>query len=276
MKIGYFWLPLIIGLTLLLAGGYYLYEIKIAKPKMAYMGVPITQNNWQNLTHVLRNKAHMVGYSEKLANPLWVTYQVTNQKQRFARRPPFSADWRSLSAIHPHEFRRSGYDRGHLAPNYVIASRHGKIAQRQTFLMTNISPQKPRFNRKIWQRLEEVSAKHFSAKFDKFWVITGPIFDDNPQRLKNTNIAIPKAFYKIFIVPATANNQVKTLAFIMPQTANPKDSLLKYVTTIDEVERQTQIDFLWQLEDDIENEIEKLLDHQPWGLTKVANLPSRY
>ena len=267
------YLPGLVILAVVIIGLKYAYEVKIARPAMSYMGVPQTTNDWHNLTHTLRNDGYMLGYSERLKNPLWVSYRVTQDKVKFGKRPNFKSDWRSLSQVHPRDYSHSGYDRGHMAPNYVIGSRYGRRAQQQTFLMTNITPQKPKFNQKIWQRLEEVSADHFSKKFDSFWVITGPIFDKDPKTLKNSSIAIPKAFYKIFVVPG---EHPKALAFIMPQSAKPRDSLLKYVTTIDAVEKQTGIDFFWQLPDDIENQLEKSKNSQAWSLQKVANRAPRY
>lgn len=276
LKVVFFWLPTLFGFVLLSAGLYYVYDTEVAQPKMAYMGVPKTQNNWQNLTHTLRNDAYMVGYSERLGNPLWVTYQVTQQHKRIGKRPKFEADWRSLRHVTWADYRGSGYDRGHMAPNYLIGSRYGREAQKQTFLMTNITPQKHRFNSKIWQRLEEVSADVFSKHFKSFWVVTGPIFATKPKSLKGTSIAIPKAFYKIFLRPAENGKPPIALAFIMPQTAKPKDSLLKYVVSIDEVEKQTGIDFFWQLDDTVENTLEAHSNSQAWGLPAVANRPSRY
>lgn len=264
------------GIPMIIGGGSYFYETKIAQPKMAYMGVPLTQNNWQNLTHTLRNEAYMLGYSERRKNPLWVIYKVTDKIQKHGKRPNFYADWRSLANVTTSDYTRTGYDRGHLAPNYIIASRYGKNAQQETFLMTNISPQKPKFNQKIWQRLEKVSANHFSKLFTTFWVVTGPIFAKQPKTLKGQGIDIPTAFYKIFITPETDNNPARSLAFIMPQTANPKDSLIKYVTTIDEIEKQTGIDFFWRLNDKIEEKLEQQQNYDDWRLKKVANLPSRY
>lgn len=276
IQVAFFWLPIAGGLALIIGGAVYFYESKVAQPKMTYMGVPFTQNNFSTLTHVLRNDGYMLAYSEKLANPIWVIYKVTQDKEKYGKRPGFQSDWRSLANISSDDYKHSGYDRGHMAPNYVIASRYGREAQKETFLMTNITPQKPKMNQKIWQRLEEVSAKHFSKKFAEFWVVTGPIFDENPKRLKRANVAIPKAFYKIFIVPATETSPPLSLAFIMPQNAKPKASLLNYITSIDEVEKQTGIDFFWKLEDTVENKLEKAQNRQGWGLENTANLPSRY
>lgn len=276
LQLTFFWLPSLFGLMLLFAGLGYVYETSFARPAMAYMGVPKTTDDWHNLTHTLRNDAYMVGYSETLANPIWVTYKVTRDKQKYGKRPRFETDWRTLSRVSYNDYRHSGYDRGHMAPNYVIASCYGRAAQQQTFLMSNITPQKPAFNQKIWQRLEEVSADHFSQAFPTFWVVTGPIFDAKPKTLKHTRIAIPKAFYKIFVRPGTTDNPPIALAFIMPQTAKPTDSLMKYVTTIDAVEQQTGIDFFWQLPDHIENRLEATKTPDAWQLPSFANLPSRY
>lgn len=269
-------LAIMAGFVALTLGGLvYEYETLIQRPKLAFMGVPKTTNSWQNLSHVLRNDAYLVEYSERLANPLWVSYQVTGQVQKTGTRSAFKSDWRSPFSISTHDYTGTGYDRGHLAPNYLIGSRYGKRAQAQTFLMTNISPQKPNLNRKIWQRLEEISADYFSKWYGDFWVVTGPIFDENPETLSNSRVAIPIAFYKIFI-RQTENDAPKVLAFWMPQTVKPNDSLEKYVVTVDAIEKATGIDFFHLLPDDIEQVVEAEIQSESWQLEKVANLKNRY
>lgn len=276
LQLSFFWIPVISGFLLLIAGAVYGYETQVARPGMTYMGVPKTSHSLENLTHILRNDGFMLAYSEKLANPLWVTYQVTQTKKSYGKRPRFQTDWRSLRRIAHQDFTDSGYSRGHNAPNYVIATRYGRKAQQQTFLMTNISPQLGQFNSKIWQRLEEVSADYFSKWYPEFWVMTGPIFDPQPKWLKTADIAIPKAFYKIFIRPAEKGIAPLALAIVMPQTAPEDGNLVDYVTSIDEIETLTGIDFFWQLEDQIEASVEASKNHQAWRLSEVAQLPSRY
>jgi len=163
-----------------------------------------------------------------------------------------------------------------LAPNYVIASRYGKQAQKEAFLMSNISPQKALLNQKPWQRLEEIVANDFSEWHDGFWVITGPIFDKSPQALKRTKIAIPKAFYKILIKPSDNPSSIIALAFIFQQNAKSNASLMSFVTSIDEVEKQSGIDFFSELEDPVEDILEAKKTPQLWRLPEVATRPSRY
>lgn len=275
--------PKFLILIPLVGGIWYGYEVFVARPAMAYMGVPKVNATppqtgiMTGVSHILRNQAYMLEYSESLENPLWVTYKVTKAKYRSGKRPSgFSSDWRSYQQVKHTDYTRSGYDRGHMAPNYVIASRYGRSAQLETFLMTNISPQKPKLNQKSWQRLEEVIANDFSKQNGDFWVTTGPIFNANPKHLKNSNVKIPNAFYKILIKPSTPQTPAKALAFIFPQNAKPTASLMTFVTTIDEVERLTGIDFFADLDDDFEERLESSKTPQAWHLKEVANRPSRY
>jgi len=258
---------------------WYGYEVFHARPAMSYMGVPniVSEPAKGNLSHILRNEAFMLEYSETLKNPLWVTYKVGAKKQGSGKRPSgFSKDWRSIASVSHQDYTGSGYDRGHMAPNYVIASRYGRSAQLETFLMTNITPQKPNLNQKSWQRLEEVIANDFSEWHGDFWVVTGPIFDNTPKTLKNSSVKIPKDFYKILIKPTSPETPAKALAFIFPQTAKSDASLTTFVTTIDEIEAQTGIDFFMKLEDDFEEKLESSKTPEAWRLQEVANRPSRY
>lgn len=274
-------LPLILGL-LLIPLGYYSLEVFYARPRATYQGLPITQS-WVPAywTRIFRNEGFMVGYAEIQASPLWVVYHLSPPPEGAKSQPRpthFSTDWRSLRRVQQEDYTGSGYDRGHLAPNYAISVLYGRPAQLATFNMTNITPQKPALNRKVWQRLEEIEINHFSRWFQSVWVFTGPIYPTRPEYLPNTTIPIPAAFYKIFVQPPQTPQQTtpRTLAFIIPQTVQGRESLSQFVTTIDQIEQETQLDFLSNLPDDIENAIEAEQKPAEWRLETVANLPSRY
>lgn len=248
------------------------------RPNMAYMGVPKVEMApaGNGISHILRKDGFMLEYSEGLKNPLWVTYKVGEKKFESGKRPGrFSEDWRSWSRISHDDYTGSGFDRGHMAPNYVIATRFGRSAQLDTFLMTNITPQKGTLNQKSWQRLEEIIANDFSQKYGEFWVVTGPIFGQKHEYLKS-GVVVPEAFFKILMKPSTAEQPGRALAFIFPQNAKPNASLMRFVTTIDEVEKRTGIDFFHQLEDKFETLIESSQTPEAWELKSVATRPSRY
>lgn len=260
--------PKVFLVALLLGGLSYSYELFIAREAMVFEGIPkATYNSMQTYTRIFRNNAYMVGYSDIKGNPLWVVYKLTSLSENtpHLKRPEsFSADWRNLGLITSSDYTNSGYDRGHMAPNHAISLLYGKQAQVETFLMTNITPQKPSLNQKLWQRLEEMELDSFAPKFKEVWVYTGPLFDEKTTRLKSSYfVEIPDAFYKIY-VGVEANGTLKTLAVIVPQNAKANDRMEKYLVSIDEVERRSGFDFLHRLEDTMERRLEKEIDATPW------------
>lgn len=260
------------------------YEARLALPALVYQGAPAARH-WaepKSWFRVLRNEGFTIGYSDLRGNPLWVVYRllpIPRNAPGFARPERFSRDWRNLTLIGQEDYSGSGFDRGHLAPNYAIGRLHGKRAQEQTFLMTNVSPQRPNLNRKVWQRLEEVAADHFTARFGRLWVVTGPVFDANIERLRSSvRVEVPDAFYKIFAVPADekSGSFPSLLAFIIPQSVRGNEPLDRFLVSVDEVERRTGFDFFPELDDAIEAKIEGGVDPEKWNLKHIARLPARY
>ena len=62
--------------------------------------------------------------------------------------------------------------------------------------MSNISPQYPELNRGVWKKLEE-KIRDWIVTHDSLFVITGPLFSDDPIRIGVNEVAIPKAFFKV-------------------------------------------------------------------------------
>ncbi len=257
---------------------FYIQELFV-RDNYTYQGVPKSQH-WDSiaLARVFRNQGFMLAYSELHKNPLWVTYHlepITNKK--YLKRPShFRIDNRSIARVSHDDYTGSGYDRGHMAPNYAISNLYGKTGQRDSFLMSNITPQTPNLNQKLWQRLEEVEANYFATWFKSVWVITGPIFDKSPKTLKS-GVKIPSAFYKVYAMPAQSKQDTpKMLAFIMPQKVKGNERLDKFVVSVDEVETKTGLDFFHKLDDKLENSLEAKIDTKSWRLSEVANIPGRY
>ncbi|WP_104202707.1 DNA/RNA non-specific endonuclease [Billgrantia saliphila] len=248
------------------------------RDQLSWMGVPA----WERLTplsvyRVLRNDGFLVGWSDVRVNPLWVSYLLHEvEDPRAGQRPDFRQDWRTLWPISTESYFGSGYDRGHLAPNYAIATVHGREAQRQSFLMSNISPQRPDLNRRLWQRLEEVVIDHFVPRFGVVQIITGPVFperffDNVTQRVGL--VEIPEAFYKIVVVPA---EEPLALAFIMPQQVRGDEPLDDFLVSVDEVEARTGLNFFPQLPEAVAERLEGRVTTRGWALEEVARLPARY
>ena len=257
----------ILILFILILPIWYSYEVFYAREQMALLGVP-KADSFDIFVRVLRNDGFMLGYSEFRKNPLWVTYKITNtSNSKSLKRPSkFEIDSRTISRISHKDYTNTGYDRGHLAPNSVISKVYGKSAQLDTFLMTNISPQIPSFNRSIWKNLETVAKKNLPSLNNEIWVITGPIFSGESLYLGSSYIVIPSAFYKIFAMQKNA--KIYMLGFIIPQSAPRNDSLRKYMVSIDKIEKATGLDFFYKLNDNVENLVESKIDLRNWDIKK--------
>lgn len=233
---------------------------------IVYGGVPRPSSDAAGAAslRVLTNRAYAVGYSDALGNPLWAAYRVQDLATipTPAPRPEkFETDRRTVARVSPAAYSDSGYDRGHLAPNYAIATRHGAAAQRETFLMSNVTPQLHAFNAGIWRDLEMKIATSYPARYAEVWVLTGPVFGAQPKRLRG-GVGVPEAFFLIVI--DENEGKLRTLALIVPQEAPANGSVARYLTSIEEIQRRTGLDFLAELDDDAEQMIEQQRATRLW------------
>jgi endonuclease G, mitochondrial len=225
---------------------------------------------------VLTNPGFVVGYSDARRQPLWVGYRAESLKgRRIGKRPErFEADPRVAGAVNEGDYRGSGYTRGHLAPNYLIGRLYGRAAQHATFLMSNISPQRERLNGLVWQRLEEAEADVVAPGAVELWVLTGPVFAAQPPVLKRSGIPVPEAFYRIWL--DLRDGQPHALAFVVPQQVCGTEPLSRYLTSVDDIERRTGLDFFHELADAGEAALEREHPLPGWRLERFDRRPARY
>ena len=224
---------------------------------------------------VLRNPGFLVGYSEARRQALWVAYRAETLKGtgRLPPRPRFESDMRTRAPVAYRDYTRSGYTRGHLAPNFVIGKLYGAAAQQATFLMSNVAPQTRRLNELVWQRLEEAEADVVAPAAIQLWVVTGPLFGPQPARLAS-GIAVPEAFYRVWLdVEAGAP---RALAFVVPQDVCGTEPLSRYLASVDEVERRAGLDFFAELADAQEDALELAAAADGWRLDRFERRAPRY
>jgi endonuclease G len=224
----------------------------------AYAGMPAQRLKVFSRVKMLENRGYVVGYSESMRNPLWVGYRIFDlpdlNKRSVGPRPSrFSVDRRTYTQVAHDDYTRSGYDRGHMAPNYGIATRYGRDAQLETFLMSNIIPQKPGVNRYIWKDLEMRVAKQYGRYFREVWVLTGPVFQGEIRKLES-GVPVPSAYYKIIV--DEHGGTLRALAFIVERRCEPYSRIKRCLVSIDDIEAMTDLDFFPDLPEDIEVQLE--------------------
>ncbi len=93
-------------------------------------------------------------------------------------------------------------------------------------------------------------------------MVTGGVLQGKMKRIGEERVSVPNYFYKIII--DTFNNEYKAIAFLIPNQASSK-SFYEYVVTIDEIEKETEIDFFPNIEDSAENKLESEINLKAWG-----------
>jgi endonuclease G len=221
----------------------------------AYGGFPSEGFKLIGKAKLLENKGYSVGYSESRKNPLWVSYRIFDVPElKSGKRPSrFKEDHRTRSQISHSDYTHSGYDRGHMAPNYGIATRYGRDAQLETFLMSNIIPQTPYINRHMWKDLEHRVAERYGRYFSEVWVITGPVFTEPVGRL-DSGVDIPSHYYKI--MADEHDGELRVLAFLIENDCPPFTRIRKRLVSVDEIEERTGLDFFPDLPDDLQRAVE--------------------
>ncbi|MFT6721718.1 MAG: endonuclease G, partial [Bdellovibrionota bacterium] len=171
----------------------------------------------------------------------------------------------STGSATDNDYRGSGYDRGHLAPFADFAWNDAQA--RETFYLSNISPQARQFNQGIWRELEELT-RDWANRFKRLYVVTGPVMTEDPKGTigRANRVAIPAAYYKVLL--DLDDPEQKGIGFVIPNeiSFNP---LPKYAMSIDEVEKITNINFFSQLMPaDVEKRLEAAGNPDLWPFSK--------
>lgn len=175
-------------------------------------------------------------YSGVTRTPLWSAEYLTRERLLQAEEIPREDSFHSESRL-PDEiqaelsdYKGSGYDRGHLAPNADMANEN---QQYDSFSLANIIPQTPENNRYIWKNIESVT-RYLTKKYGEVYVVTGAAFKGKTVTRINKRVTVPSHTFKAIYVPETG----EAGAYYAPND----DSKRLEVISIDELALRTGVD----------------------------------
>ncbi len=208
-------------------------------------GTGIQQGDSPTLAH---HEGYSLLYSELHEQPYWVAYTLT--KDEVHGTVPRDDDFREDPSIPSGsaellDYKGSGFDRGHLKP--AADSKSSEQEMSESFFMSNMSPQKEKFNRVIWEHLEEL-VREYAVNHDSIFVITGPILTDPTDQIGENRVSVPRAFYKIILNADSS----RSIAFLLPHQ-NSKKTLATFAVPVDSIESLTGFDFFTGLDESIES-----------------------
>jgi endonuclease G len=213
---------------------------------------------------VVYHLAYSLQYDEKYEQAEWVSYLLTKDMVNGSekRKNNFRVDPDvPTGSASPKDYAKSGYDKGHLAPAGDFT--YSEEAMSESFYMSNMSPQRPGFNRGVWKRLEEL-VREFAKENDSIYIATGPILKDGLPTIGKDSVAVPEYYYKVIAVYRKVDLGLdKGIGFILPNESSD-EKLDNFVVTIDSVEHVTGINFFEKIPKKIQDKIESGCKVEEW------------
>lgn len=145
-------------------------------------------------------------YSGTARTPLWSAEHLTAARiarartlprlrsNAFHEEPGLPLEQRSELS----DYRRSGYDRGHMAPNGDMSTEE---AQEESFSLANMIPQEPCNNEVLWEGIES-AVRDLAISEGEVYVVTGPAFLGAELKSLKGRVLVPTYIYKAVYVPA--------------------------------------------------------------------------
>lgn len=243
-------------------------EKKTSPLNTQYLALPCYSDDDQ----IIRHTAYTISYSGQHRQPYWVAYELTEAMTRsiVKRSDKFIPDPQVDEYPSTNEdYRKSGYDRGHLVPAGDMG--YSETTMRESFFLSNMSPQVPAFNRGIWKKLETL-VRSWVSEDSVLFISAGGMLDQSAGTIGKNRVTVPERYFKVVLT--IKDQKPKGIGFILPN-AGSSALLQTFAVTIDSVEKVTGFDFFCRLPDRMETEAEAKLDTNYWFFRKFSegNLP---
>ena len=212
---------------------------------------------------LLRYEGMTISFNPDTPQPNWASWELLASEATgdAPRSDSFAPDPEVEGCATLSDYRRSGYDRGHMAPAGDM--KWSAEAMRQSFLLTNVCPQKGDLNRGAWQKLEE-KCRQKALTDSAVIIVCGPVFlpGEGIERIGATGVAVPRRFFKVILSPYI--DHPTAIGFIMPN-GPVAGGMMPHAVSVDSVEALTGHDFFAELPDEIETIVESQCDFNRWS-----------
>ncbi len=224
-----------------------------AQPFKSNLELPLHYPKTDSTAEIVEHIGYSLQYNEQHEQADWVAYVNTPLKINGIekRKDAFKSDPLIASgSAENSDYYKSGYDRGHLAP--AADMKWSKQAMKESFYLSNMSPQLPAFNRGVWKKLEE-KVRAWSLESDSIYVITGPLLEDTLPSIGLNKVSIPNKYFKALV--RFERKELQGIAFLLDNEGSTKE-VSSFLMTIDELEERIGIDLFYGLEKATEQQFE--------------------
>ena len=213
-----------------------------AAPAACAAQVPYGQPSAKPGMSVECRHAYILEHDPAAKIPQWVAWTLTPdhvvgcvpRANNFAPDASLPAGKRAELA----DYAKSGYDIGHLANAADMG--FDATAMNESFILSNMSPQLPGFNRGIWKVLETYERAWVFNSKHAFTIYDGNIYTVGKSKTTGPdNVVVPDMLYKILIDDTTHEVQ----AYLFQHREGQGTDLTPILSTVAQIEQLTGTTF---------------------------------
>ena len=214
----------------------------------------------------MQHDGFTLSYNKKHRLPNWVAWLLTRERTQGTekRADNFQPDAsvKQGPVAEDTDYRRSGYDRGHMCP--AADCKHSRQSMNDCFLLTNICPQTHSLNAGDWKELE-TATRRWAQRYDSIYVVCGPVIEKGfeYEHIGANKVTVPARFYKV-LLRFTAPGEAQAIGFIYDNLEKVDRPMQSYAVTVDSVEALTGINFFSKLDKNVERKAESRFDWKYW------------
>ena len=155
--------------------------------------------NNDNCSQIIDNEFIVMCYDYKKKAVQAVSYTLQGDlmnEKNIDKRPSFyvEKELKSKDRISTTDYTKSGYDRGHMAPDAAFDWSQESLDA--VYTLANIIPQAPQVNRRSWATLERY-VRDIAVELGELNVVNVVQYGQRSSRMGKNRMAISKGYYKI-------------------------------------------------------------------------------
>jgi len=212
---------------------------------------------------------YSLSYNKKFNTPNWVSWHLdyndlgdTKRSKSFTTDKTLPEGWYRVTS---NDYKGTNYNRGHMCPSADRTA--SRIDNKATFVMTNVIPQTPENNQGPWAKLENYSRDLVREGKELYIISDQRMSVDHLKTTGTQKINVPLNVWKIIIVLDDdeglddlykITEYTRVIAVVMPNTRTIRHKDWdEFLVSVDYIEELTGDDYLSNIPDEIEKEIEK-------------------
>jgi len=219
--------------------------------------LPVQASREQHVVH----SQFTLSYSEGYELPSWAAYQLTPEQAKATGtyRVKYSEDpMVTTGTSTTKDYRDAGFIMAQLIPAEDMFT--SPKAVEETFLMSNIVPQKPAFNKFIWKKNAQL-VREWAKEGNTLYIAAGPVLADAPfGSFGPSKVSIPTRYYKAVLDV----NGERAIGFVFRNNV-ASGTPVSFAVPVDELEKITGLDFFPALPDALEQDVESSTDFSKWN-----------